>query len=366
MVSGPPLKRKRSDADDSEDPAAPDDESPTITTCPARLWYRRHLDERFQLQFVGPLPKESVNRIAHSALCYDGNIDDLLTDSFRDPFEQSLRSLSPASILDPIESEHQMQEHVSQIISSHLKLLERLIVRHYFKGKITFRSGGGEQEEETPLFEVKVVHTDSENIGHPTSLRTLAKTGSTPCPHIRVSITPSCQIINENKIWMLNRNLHSRMHATLSVFEIKRQIADNIKPRRIQRYYWHTCAGDLTRNALQSNEFTSSGRSDKKPCTESGISSHAEENVKAKHQADLSGVYSPTFIDEHDPTVDFLIRELHIPDAEISQAEGQPEVDHEELTQVSNISQIHPMSDSTRTLVVDRHGVSGRPHRIPR
>jgi hypothetical protein len=281
-----------------------------------------------------------VKRIAHSPLCYDGNIDDLLPDSFPDPFEQSLIG----STQEPIADEVEMQQHISRIISSQLKLLERLILRHYFKGTITVKGRGGRQEEETPLFAVKVVQDTEPNIASRT-VRTMVM-GSTPCPHILVSISPSCHIINENKIWMLNQNLRGRMRAPLSVFTIKCQIAHNLKPRGIQPYRWHTGAGNLTHNALQSNDFSSSGRSDKKRRAESGSSSHTEENVKAEHQADLSGVYSPmSLMDERDPTIDFLLSELK--NADISQAERQPEVDREELAQVSDISQIHPLSDST-------------------
>jgi hypothetical protein len=338
------VKRKCSDLDDSKVPEGRNCQSRTIETCTGKLWYRRHLGEFFQLQFVGPLPWESVKKIAHSPLRYDCNIDDLVDGSFVDPFKRSLTSIYSNSRTRPIRSEVEMQQHIFEIISSQLKILERLILRHYFKGKIELVGEGpqSKQEDEIPLFTAEVnLNTDSTNMNHPTSLRTMTMTGSTPCPDILVSISAPCYIINENKTWMLNQTLRSRKHAILSVFEIKRQIGHNIKPVGIQPYFWHTCAGDLT------NE--SSTRSAKKRRTRSG-SSGAEEKVKAKHQADLSGFYSPiSLIDEHNPTVDFLLQELEIPNVDISQADRQPKVDREELTQVSNTFKIHLMSDSTYT-----------------
>lgn len=157
-------------------------------------------------------PWECVKKIAHSLLCYNCNINDIFNDSFWDPFRQSLRSISSSSRAHPIQSELEMKQHTAVIISSQLNLLKRLILCYYLKETITFPVVAGKQEEEKPLFEVKVaLDTDSMIIDHPT-LRTMTSS-STPCLDILISVSLPCESINQNKTWILNQSLCSYIHA---------------------------------------------------------------------------------------------------------------------------------------------------------
>ena len=95
--------------------------SHTSTTYAGEAWYRRHLNERYRLKYIGPLPRNTVKKMSRYGVDFldGGGLD---SDN-NDPFQVSLERSALSVGLSLIESELESQDYLRDILVYHHKIL---------------------------------------------------------------------------------------------------------------------------------------------------------------------------------------------------------------------------------------------------
>lgn len=343
------MKRKLSD--NVEDvPIGSVRHSRSIMTCAGKGWYRRHLNERYRLKYIGPLPKDAVKKMSCYGVDLLGGVG--LEDDNEDPFQVSLKHSALAKGR-AIETELDFQRYLRDIFDTHHHILQRLFISRSLNHENLISI----DPTSPPLFSlIRIDNTNNRHVDNNTTLRTMAMAQTTPCPDILAQISLPTWFQADNKFFMVQEELFDRRCANLWTYEHKRQIG-KMTPDKLQPYHWMTCSGNKTQPALIIEEAKQSGcsrdsvrseftdhtarmRQVQRDGTENPDKAKAKD-VKIKHEADLEEFYTDAaLLDDNTEAIDLLRSELDIQELNFSEVGSTP-AEKEELTQVSNLFHIH-------------------------
>ena len=175
------VKQKRPHDDEGHDPNLVHGRESTSAV--TKHWYRRHLNSRYHLKFVGSLSKEVVSKFSEELsglLCDDArhsNLDSMVTDPELNlvnvAAKQDAATISGKD--ERLAHEVDMQEHLTKVLGTQHRILEQILANRH--ARIRTRFGNAQPV----LFGVKKVPNElrlSNASGY--LLRTMAKPNTTP------------------------------------------------------------------------------------------------------------------------------------------------------------------------------------------